>query len=61
MEQVFAVILEGMSNTWRHGRARSAVIKVCEAGAVVRITIDDDGVGFPKIQCSALGDRFAGR
>jgi signal transduction histidine kinase len=48
VEQVFAVILEGMRNTWRHGRARSAVIKVCEAGAVVRITIDDDGVGFPQ-------------
>ena len=48
VEQVFQVLLEGMRNTWRHGRARSAVIKVCEAGEMLKITIDDDGVGFPE-------------
>lgn len=46
LEQVLQIILEGMRNTRRHGRARSASIKALETGDVVHITIDDDGVGF---------------
>jgi signal transduction histidine kinase len=50
LEQVLQIILEGMRNTRRHGRARSALIKASEAGDIVRITIDDDGVGFEEQQ-----------
>jgi signal transduction histidine kinase len=46
LEQILQIILEGMRNTGQHGRARSASIKADDAGDVVRIMIDDDGVGF---------------
>jgi signal transduction histidine kinase len=43
-------MLEGMRNTRRHGRARLASIDLHEVGNIVRITIDDDGVGFVKAE-----------
>jgi len=46
VEQVFQIILEGMRNAWRHGRARSVTASAFEDGAVIRILVDDDGVGF---------------
>jgi two-component system, NarL family, nitrate/nitrite sensor histidine kinase NarX len=50
LEQGLQIILEGMRNTIGHGRARSALITASEAGDIVRITIDDDGVGFEEQQ-----------
>ncbi len=46
LEHIVQIVLEGVRNTLRHGHARSAAIKVHQVGEAVRITIDDDGVGF---------------
>jgi signal transduction histidine kinase len=46
LEQVMHIVLEGLRNTRRHGGARGATIDVAEDVRSVRITIDDDGVGF---------------
>ena len=61
MEQVFQIILEGIRNSWRHSKARSAVIKAGEEGDMIKITIDDDGVGFPasKTPPWAIASRVA--
>lgn len=40
------IVLEGVRNTRRHGPARLAAINVQQVGEAIRITIDDDGVGF---------------
>jgi signal transduction histidine kinase len=50
LEEIFQIMLEGMRNTRRHGRARLASIDLHEVGNIVRITIDDDGVGFVKAE-----------
>jgi signal transduction histidine kinase len=46
LEQMLQIMLEGIRNTSRHGRARSASITAQDAGEILRITIDDDGIGF---------------
>lgn len=48
LEQVLQIVLEGLRNTRRHGRARAATIDVAEDVGTVRITIQDDGVGFER-------------
>jgi signal transduction histidine kinase len=48
LEQVFNILLEGLRNTRRHGRARAATIDVAEDVRAVRITIEDDGIGFRR-------------
>ncbi|MGO9453379.1 MAG: sensor histidine kinase [Candidatus Binataceae bacterium] len=48
VEQIIQIMLEGMRNALHHGNARSAMIKASEADGVIRITIDDDGVGFEE-------------
>jgi signal transduction histidine kinase len=45
-EQIIQIMLEGMRNAWRHGKASLATIRVSEADNLIRIAIDDDGVGF---------------
>jgi signal transduction histidine kinase len=46
VEHIIQIILEGIRNTQRHGHADSAAIDVEQVGSHIRITIDDDGVGF---------------
>jgi signal transduction histidine kinase len=46
VEHIIQILLEGIRNTQQHARARFAEITVREAGQVIRIAIDDDGVGF---------------
>ena len=46
VEQAILVILEGIRNTWQHGKAASAVVQVGETSEAIKITIDDDGAGF---------------
>jgi signal transduction histidine kinase len=46
VEHIIQIILEAIRNTQRHGHADSAAIDVGQAGSHIRITIDDDGVGF---------------
>jgi two-component system, NarL family, nitrate/nitrite sensor histidine kinase NarX len=61
VEQILQIVLEGIRNTWRHGRAQSAKIDVREIGETIRIAIDDDGVGFPDSQSPpwAIASRVA--
>jgi signal transduction histidine kinase len=47
LENVLQVILEATRNTRCHAGARSGAIRAVAEGRTVRITIDDDGVGFP--------------
>src|SRR5207253_7682247 len=47
VEHVLQIMLEGARNVGRHARADSATITAAARGQKVRITIDDDGVGFP--------------
>ncbi|HEV2171745.1 MAG TPA: histidine kinase, partial [Candidatus Binatus sp.] len=46
LEQVFQIVLEGVRNSWQHGRAACAAINISTADHLIRIAIDDDGVGF---------------
>ncbi len=46
LEQVLQIVLEGVRNTWQHGRAACAAINVSAADHLICIKIDDDGVGF---------------
>jgi len=46
VEHVLQIMLEGARNVRRHARADSAVITADAVGEKVRITIEDDGVGF---------------
>lgn len=46
VEQVLHIVREGIANVLRHAHARKAAISVRASGPEVRITIDDDGVGF---------------
>lgn len=45
-EHIVQILLEGIRNTRQHAKAQSAEIRVQESDGVIRITIDDDGVGF---------------
>lgn len=46
LEQVLEIVLEGVRNSWQHGGAASAAINISTADDLVRIAMDDDGVGF---------------
>lgn len=61
VEQIFQVVLEGIRNAWRHGRAQSAWVKVSQATGGIRIAIDDDGTGFSTAACVpwAIASRVA--
>ncbi len=50
VEQIFQIVLEGIRNAWRHGRAACARINVAAAGDVIRIVVEDDGKGFEQKQ-----------
>ncbi len=46
-ERVLQIMLEGLRNARKHARATAVRIEAVEFAAGVRITIADDGVGFP--------------
>jgi signal transduction histidine kinase len=46
LEQVLQIVLEGVRNSWRHGRAACGAIDISVADHQIRIAMDDDGVGF---------------
>jgi signal transduction histidine kinase len=50
VEQILLIMLEGVRNARRHAQAREVSVKANEAGELVRITIDDDGVGFKQAE-----------
>jgi signal transduction histidine kinase len=46
LQQVLQIVLEGVRNSWQHGRADCAAINISTADHLIRIAMDDDGVGF---------------
>jgi signal transduction histidine kinase len=46
LEQVLQIVLEGVRNSWQHGRAACAAIDISAADHLIRIAMDDDGVGL---------------
>jgi len=46
VEHAIQIMLEGLRNGMRHSNARNAVINARQNNGVIRITIEDDGVGF---------------
>ena len=46
LEQVLQIVLEGVRNSWQHGRAACAAINIRAADHLIHIAMDDDGVGF---------------
>jgi signal transduction histidine kinase len=50
VEPIMQIVLEGIRNTQRHGRAQLAKIDVREIGDGIKIAIDDNGVGFSKAE-----------
>jgi signal transduction histidine kinase len=47
IEHVLQIMLEGARNVGRHARATRARIRVDSLADKIRITVEDDGVGFP--------------
>ena len=43
------VHIEGVRNTVRHAGADAAVIRTAAAGEALRITMDDNGIGFSRV------------
>jgi signal transduction histidine kinase len=48
VEESLQIMLEGMRNTRKHGNAASASIRARAVDGALRITIDDDGIGFER-------------
>lgn len=46
LDQVLQILREGASNIVRHARATAAAVQVDGTDGMLRINIDDDGVGF---------------
>ncbi len=61
LEQVLQIVLEGVRNSWQHGRAACAAINISAADHLIRIAIDDDGVGIrnPENPPWAIASRVA--
>jgi signal transduction histidine kinase len=48
VESVLQIVLEATRNIRHHAQARSATVTAISSGRAIRITIDDDGIGFPR-------------
>ena len=48
VEHVMQIVLEGIRNTRRHAHASSGSVTVQQLLDAIRITIDDDGIGFEE-------------
>lgn len=61
VEQILQIALEGMRNTWRHGKATRASIDITSTSHVIRVAMRDDGVGFstPEQPPWAIASRVA--
>jgi signal transduction histidine kinase len=59
-EHILLIMLEGARNARRHAQAREVTVTAHSAGELVRITIDDDGVGFKQAEAPwAIASRVA--
>jgi signal transduction histidine kinase len=60
VEHILLIMLEGARNARRHAQAREVAVKAQAAGDLIRITIDDDGVGFKQAEAPwAIASRVA--
>ncbi len=60
VEHILLIMLEGARNARRHAQAREVAVKAQQEGELVRITIDDDGVGFKEAEAPwAIASRVA--
>ena len=60
VEHILLIMLEGARNARRHAQAREVSVKAHQAGELIRITIDDDGVGFQQAEAPwAIASRVA--
>ena len=50
VEHILLIMLEGARNARRHAQAREVSLKAHVAGDLIKITIDDDGVGFRQAE-----------
>ena len=50
VDQIFQLVLEGVRNASRHGRAQSAKVAVSQGSGLVKIIIEDNGKGFTEGQ-----------
>jgi signal transduction histidine kinase len=46
-EGILLILLEGLRNVVQHAAATSAALRANEESGIVRISLDDDGIGFP--------------
>ncbi|MGB0059049.1 sensor histidine kinase [Candidatus Binatus sp.] len=51
VEHALQIVLEGMRNARQHGKPRIVAVSVQGLDDTIRITIDDDGVGFAEPSC----------
>jgi len=59
-EHLLLIMLEGVRNARRHAQAREVALHATQAGDLIRITIDDDGVGFARGEAPwAIASRVA--
>lgn len=61
VDDVVAVIREGLSNTARHARAEHVSVQVRIGGGNLTITVTDDGVGIPAERTRSSGLSNLGR
>ena len=48
VEHALQIVLEGMRNARQHGKSRLVIASVLGLDDTIRITIDDDGIGFAE-------------
>jgi two-component system sensor histidine kinase UhpB len=52
---LYRITQEALTNVARHARARSVRVRVAAEGRVLRLDIEDDGVGLPRGSTTGLG------
>lgn len=58
--QLVRIVGEALHNVWRHARARQVEVRVGTEGAMARVTVQDDGVGFDPQAGPPAGRRHYG-
>jgi signal transduction histidine kinase len=56
IHDILNIVREAVSNTLRHAHAQTARVSMRNAGGSVRLSIEDDGVGFPVEEALAGGN-----
>jgi signal transduction histidine kinase len=56
-EHVLSVITEALANIVRHARAKNVSIHVCRQDGLLKLRIEDDGIGMPAEKTSGYGLR----